>query len=100
MKKILLSSICVSMLAACGSNDPAVEKSAENQQTTESSESAMHVEPKSSGIELANFDKTARPQDDFYRYINGTWLDNTEIPADRSNYGSFTALCRFCHNDA
>jgi putative endopeptidase len=92
MKKLLLSSICVSMLAACGSNDPAEENSAENQETSQSAESTMTTEAKSSGIELANFDKTARPQDDFYRYINGTWLDNTEIPADRSNYGSFTAL--------
>ncbi|MCZ6912731.1 MAG: hypothetical protein O7F72_07995 [Proteobacteria bacterium] len=46
----------------------------------------------SSGIETANFDTTIRPQDDFYRYANGTWLENTEIPEDKSNYGSFTAL--------
>jgi predicted metalloendopeptidase len=45
-----------------------------------------------SGITLENMDKTVRPQDDFYRYVNGTWLDNTEIPADKSTYGSFTAL--------
>jgi len=45
-----------------------------------------------SGIELENFDKSVRPQDDFYRYVNGAWLAKTEIPADKSNYGSFTAL--------
>ncbi|MCH7819968.1 MAG: M13 family metallopeptidase, partial [Candidatus Marinimicrobia bacterium] len=33
-----------------------------------------------------------RPQDDIYQYVNGTWLANTEIPADKSNYGSFTEL--------
>ncbi len=48
--------------------------------------------PLSSGIELANFDSSIRPQDDFYVYINGSWLENTQIPADRSNYGSFTVL--------
>ncbi|MCH8958543.1 MAG: hypothetical protein IH835_03685 [Proteobacteria bacterium] len=44
------------------------------------------------GIETANFDTSVRPQDDFYRYANGTWLENTQIPEDKSNYGSFTAL--------
>jgi endothelin-converting enzyme/putative endopeptidase len=32
------------------------------------------------------------PGDDFFRYANGQWLDTTEIPADLSNYGMFTAL--------
>ncbi|MGL6222793.1 MAG: peptidase M13, partial [Steroidobacteraceae bacterium] len=46
----------------------------------------------SSGLLLQNFDRTVRPQDDFYRFVNGTWLKNTEIPADKSNYGAFTLL--------
>ena len=33
-----------------------------------------------------------RPQDDLYRFVNGAWLARTEIPADKSNYGSFTML--------
>ena len=45
-----------------------------------------------SGLFLQNFDRTVRPQDDFYRFVNGTWLKNTEIPADKSNYGAFTLL--------
>ena len=40
-----------------------------------------------SGIELANMDTSVRPQDNFFRYVNGTWLDTTEIPADRTNTG-------------
>jgi predicted metalloendopeptidase len=39
-----------------------------------------------------NFDKAVRPQDDFYRYVNGQWLTVTAIPSDRSNYGAFTLL--------
>jgi predicted metalloendopeptidase len=35
---------------------------------------------------LANFDRSVRPQDDLYRYVNGNWLATTEIPADKSNY--------------
>ncbi len=45
-----------------------------------------------SGIEKKNFDSTVRPQDDLYRAVNGTWLKNTPIPADKSNYGAFTKL--------
>ncbi|MGB7739257.1 MAG: M13-type metalloendopeptidase [Steroidobacteraceae bacterium] len=45
-----------------------------------------------SGLFLQNFDRAVRPQDDFYRFVNGTWLKNTEIPADKSNYGAFTLL--------
>ena len=46
----------------------------------------------SSGLRLTNFDRNVRPQDDFYRFVNGTWLAKTEIPADRNNYGSFAML--------
>ncbi|MCE3284842.1 MAG: family peptidase [Steroidobacteraceae bacterium] len=45
-----------------------------------------------SGIDLANFDREVRPQDDFYRFVNGAWLAKTEIPADKNNYGAFTIL--------
>jgi putative endopeptidase len=45
-----------------------------------------------SGVLLENFDHKVRAQDDFYRHVNGKWLAETEIPADRSNYGSFTKL--------
>ena len=45
-----------------------------------------------SGVYLQNVDKSVRPQDDFYRHINGGWLAATQIPADRSNYGAFTKL--------
>ncbi len=45
-----------------------------------------------SGVELDNFDRQTRPQDDFFQFVNGTWLKNTEIPADKSRYASFTQL--------
>jgi predicted metalloendopeptidase len=46
----------------------------------------------SSGIETKNVDKSVRPQDDLYRFVNNGWLKNTPIPADKSNYGAFTIL--------
>jgi endothelin-converting enzyme/putative endopeptidase len=48
--------------------------------------------PLTSGIEMANMDTSVRPQDDFFRYVNGTWLDTTEIPADQTNTGVFLDL--------
>lgn len=45
-----------------------------------------------SGVDLANLDLAVRPQDDFYQYMNGVWLENTEIPSDKSAYGSFNEL--------
>lgn len=44
------------------------------------------------GIDLAAFDRRVPPGDDFFGYANGTWLKNTEIPADRASYGSFAIL--------
>lgn len=47
---------------------------------------------KTSGIDLKNFDNSVRLQDDLYIGVNGQWLKDTVIPADKSNYGSFTKL--------
>ena len=34
----------------------------------------------------------ALPGDDFYDYVNGDWMRSTQIPADRSSWGSFAML--------
>ncbi len=39
--------------------------------------------PLRSGIDLQYVDRSARPQDDFYRFVNGRWLDSVQIPADQ-----------------
>ncbi|HEY1132242.1 MAG TPA: M13 family metallopeptidase N-terminal domain-containing protein, partial [Roseateles sp.] len=52
---------------------------------------ALAAEPRS-GLDLAGFDRAVRPQDDLFRAANGYWLATTEIPADKSNYGSFIEL--------
>ena len=68
------------LVAAC-SNNPAV------QTATASSGRAL-----TSGIDVRNMDTKVRPQDDFYNYTNGAWLQNTPIPADKSRWGSFDEL--------
>ena len=45
-----------------------------------------------SGIDLAHIKSSIRPQDDLYRHVNGTWIDNAVIPSDRSSDGAFYAL--------
>lgn len=45
-----------------------------------------------SGIETDSFDRDVRVQDDLFRHVNGAWLRETEIPADKSGYGSFHKL--------
>ncbi|MCL2914686.1 M13 family peptidase [Shewanella corallii] len=45
-----------------------------------------------SGIEHQHFDQQVRHQDDLYYSVNGKWLASTPIPAERSNYGTFTEL--------
>ncbi len=43
-------------------------------------------------LDMSGADSSVRIQDDLFRSINGTWLKTTEIPADKSNYGSFIQL--------
>jgi predicted metalloendopeptidase len=39
-----------------------------------------------------DFDPGVRPQDDFYKFVNGRWIEATPIPADLSEYGVFEEL--------
>jgi putative endopeptidase len=44
------------------------------------------------GIDLTGRDESVHPGDDFFRYANGRWYDTTEIPADRTSWGTFAIL--------
>jgi len=43
-------------------------------------------------IELANFDLSVKPGDNFYLYVNGNWIRNTPIPGSKTRWGSFDQL--------
>lgn len=45
-----------------------------------------------SGINISEFKNSVRPQDDLFRHVNGTWLDEYVIPDDRASDGAFRAL--------
>lgn len=44
------------------------------------------------GIDVAQMDLSISPKEDFYNYVNGTWMKNTEIPNDRTSWGGFSVL--------
>ena len=52
----------------------------------------MTVEAIKSGIDLSHVDPQARPQDDLFGHVNGRWLTDYEIPADRATDGAFRLL--------
>ena len=51
--------------------------------TTQAQDVLVKKEP---GINVSNMDKKIKPNDDFFRYVNGSWLDKTEIPADKTTW--------------
>src|SRR5690348_519383 len=44
------------------------------------------------GFDVAGMDRSVVPGDDFFDFANGTWVKNTQIPADKSSYGMFNVL--------
>ncbi|MGD8325785.1 MAG: M13-type metalloendopeptidase [Sphingomonadales bacterium] len=88
MKRLLLAGVCLAILAGCDARSNSEENSANISTEVEMAAPELGA----FGIDFTAMKETVRPQDDFYRYVNGTWLDTFEIPEDRSNYGSFTRL--------
>ena len=80
MKRYLLSTLTLSLMAAFAQAAPATAPAA----TTP----AAPI----SGIETQYIDPSVRAQDDFFTYLNGKWLKSTEIPADKSSWGTFAQL--------
>ena len=44
------------------------------------------------GFDPAELNDAVHPGDDFFAYVNGKWVAENEIPADRSRYGAFDML--------
>lgn len=87
MTTVALSiALALSVVACSNSSTPATDITAEQISAVQSPAGL------SSGITLANMDTSVAPQQDFFRYVNGNWLDSTEIPADKARWGSFDEL--------
>lgn len=77
MKRALLIVVgSALMLAACNSNP--------GQNATQEQRPGTDI-----GIQTGWMDKSITPGDDFFSYADGTWVKNTQIPADRSRIGGF-----------
>ena len=72
---VMLSFIAAALVTGCKSDDK-----------------KMEAQEESRGINLAYMDTTVSPRDDFFRYVNGKWVDSTEIPGDQTSWGSFNEL--------
>ena len=83
MKRYLLSALTLSLLAGYAG---AAGQAAIVAPTTASSAKPV------SGIATEYIDPSVRAQDDFFQHLNGKWLATTEIPADKSSWGSFAKL--------
>ena len=51
------------------------------------------------GIVLENMDDSVSPKDDFYNYVNGSWMKNNTIPDDRTRWGGFGVLRKATDNE-
>lgn len=97
LKRFIIPSLMALALAACSGEDTSTT-AAETAADTAAAASKVIKKAKSKatlgsfGIDLDNIDESVKPGDDFFKYVNGLWLETTEIPADRSNYGSFGIL--------
>ncbi|SHG74971.1 M13 family metallopeptidase [Winogradskyella jejuensis] len=51
------------------------------------------------GIILENMDTSVSPKEDFYNYVNGSWMKTNSIPDDESRWGGFGVLRKSTRND-
>lgn len=86
MKRLMIlgSVLLVVFVVACTQKPQKAETSA----TAETS----IVSSYKNGFDLSTMDISVKPGDDFFKYVNGTWLKNTEIPGDYPRWGSFIEL--------
>ncbi|WP_114228741.1 MULTISPECIES: M13 family metallopeptidase [Sphingomonas] len=77
--RLLLLAASVAALGACSVTGP----------DNNTSNAAAPAAGTNAGIALGSLDKSVKPGDDFYQFANGTWMKQTEIPADRSSIGGF-----------
>ncbi|HBI69421.1 MAG TPA: peptidase M13 [Massilia sp.] len=86
MKKHMLSALTLALIAGFAQAESGAAAAA----VTSSKTAKAPV--LSAGIATEYIESSVRPQDDFFEYLNGKWLKNVEIPADKSSWGSFMEL--------
>lgn len=94
MKKLNIAILAFSGLVFLNSCGTAKTADAQKPETVRevAAEPVKKEEMKEEGINLSYMDKSVRPQDDFFSYVNGNWVKTTQIPSDKASWGSFNAL--------
>ena len=85
-KTAVLIAVAPMILISCGNNES-------KKDVAEVADNQPH------GIILENMDTSVNPKDDFYNYVNGSWMKNTEIPEDRTIWGGFSVLRKSTDKD-
>ncbi len=90
MKKITISILAFSGIVFLNSCNSA--KTASTTETEQPKVGIKQPEMTENGLDLDYMDKNVRPQDDFFNFVNGNWYKTTEIPSDKTSWGSFNKL--------
>jgi putative endopeptidase len=95
--KKTLSAMALATLAACGSSAPEPTTSAADDAPPAAKAPAQEPVPGRPelgawGFDTDGMDRSVAPGVSFYKFANGTWLEKTPLPPDKSNYGMFSAL--------
>lgn len=78
----------------------AVQTESQNQSESTEQMATQATTTPEKGLEIDLMDKSVRPQDDFYNYVNGGWMKTAKIPADKSSWGSFNILAENTDNNS
>jgi putative endopeptidase len=76
-----LAALALLVFSSCGDN---IDKDKENREMAENTGNP--------GLNMRYRDTTVSPKQNFYQFVNGTWMKETEIPADRTRWGGFSLL--------
>ncbi len=90
--RLLATGAVLALLAACNPNAQGPDVKKEAVATKQPVAAPAKPELGDFGVELTAMDTQVKPGDDFFEYVNGTWLKTFEIPADKTRYGSFSVL--------
>lgn len=76
MKILLIGLISLTLVAGCSNNK-------------KNNVDSVAIYPP---FDVRNMDPTIKPGDDFFDYVNGTWIKNNPIPADKNSLSVFDEL--------
>lgn len=91
MKKYWIIVASALLLSACNQQAGQQAETTQPESGPAAEEVTLH-----SGLKLENMDLSVKPGDDFNAYVNGTWMANTEIPADKPSY----SIGRIIHDES